>query len=283
MAAKPEFHFIRACSTGKFEVVLQLLENGLSPETCDRYGLTGLIWAARKGRIEAAKVLLDFGADVNATDRRSRTALHHAVGYKRRDFVTFIVGRGAALNHIDFHGCTALDLAAHAADEKTIALLESHGAQRVKTAGYALARFPGRVSFTLPAVMGGTPEFVDREQQQLRRLFGQWTGEYCSEIRYFSFMLFVDGDLIRHSEREKKRGPQKAQRSRDSLLVKIYVPEDWWNPNPSGHKTHLVDAIEEGLRGMITLMQRNKHYINSELLLADWAKVKSTFLDEISS
>jgi hypothetical protein len=279
MASKPEFLFIRACSVGRPDAVRQLLESGVSPETRDRYGLTGLIWAGRKGHVEVAEILLESGADVDVTDRRNRTALHHAVGYKRRDFVRFITEKGASLNVKDVHDCTALDLATYQADEKTIALLESHGAQRVKTADHVLARSRDKNSFTLPAVMGGTPEFVHREQQQLRRLFGQWIGEYCSEIKVFSFMLFVDGDLIRHSERENKRGPQKARRSRDSLHVKIYVPEDWWNPNPSAHKTHLVDAIEEGLRGMIALMQRNRRYINADLLLSDWAKIKSAFLE----
>jgi hypothetical protein len=283
MAINPEFQFIRACSVGRPEVIRQLLANGVSPETRDRYGLTGLIWAGRKGNVEVAEILLESGADVNATDRRGRTALHHAVSYKRRGFVSFITAKGVSLDAKDVHDCTALDLATHTADERTIAFLESRGALRVTTAEFALARSPGKNSFTLPAVMGGTPEFAHREQQQLRRLFGQWIGEYCSEIKTFSFMLFVDGDLIRHSEREKKCGPQKARRRRDSLYVEIYVPENWWEPNPSGHKTLLVEAIEYGLHDMIALMRRNKHRINSELLLADWAKVKNAFLSEMSS
>ena len=58
MAPKPETQFIRACSTGKPEVVRELLEGGLSPETRDNYGLTGLIWAGRKGQVGVAEILL---------------------------------------------------------------------------------------------------------------------------------------------------------------------------------------------------------------------------------
>ena len=79
MAPKPEVQFIRACTTGKSEVVRELLQGGLSPETRDTYGLTGLIWAGRKGQVAVARVLLAGGADLEAKDRRGRTALHHAL------------------------------------------------------------------------------------------------------------------------------------------------------------------------------------------------------------
>ena len=75
MAPKPETQFIRACSTGKSEVVRELLQGGISTETRDTYGLTGLIWAGRKGQVGVAEVLLAGGADVEAKDRTGRTAL----------------------------------------------------------------------------------------------------------------------------------------------------------------------------------------------------------------
>jgi hypothetical protein len=279
MNTKPETELIRACSSGKPETVRRLLEAGLSPETRDGYGLTGLIWAGRKGQVEVAKVLLEFGASIDAKDRRGRTALHHSVGYKRREFAVFIAARGAFLDPIDTHGCTPLDLAAFAVDEKTIALLESLGAKRVKTAEQVRLRRLGTNGFMLPAIMGGTPEFVEREQQQLRSAFNQWTGDYTDVIKDFVFLLLVDGTYIHHTDREKLKGVQPAKRKRDVLEVTIGISEDWWNPSPESHKRHLASAIEEGLHSMIALLQRNRHPISADLLLSDWERVKLNFLE----
>jgi hypothetical protein len=74
-------------------------------------------------------------------------------------------------------------------------------------------------------------------------------------------------------------GPQKAQRSGNWLTVKIGVPEEWWSENETTYKTHLADSIEAGLNSMITLLQRNKHEVDAEQLLADWATVKREFLE----
>jgi len=133
MAPKPETQFIRACSTGKAEVIRELLQGGLSPETRDTYGLTGLIWAGRKGQVAAAEVLLVGGADPEAKDRTGRTALHHAVAFKRLDFVQFIANHGAFLNPVDMHGCTPLDLASWPVDSKMVELLMRLGAERKKS------------------------------------------------------------------------------------------------------------------------------------------------------
>ena len=103
--------FIRACSTGKADVVRKQIQEGLSPDTKDNYGLTGLIWAGRKGRVGVAKVLVEAGADLDAKDRRGRTALFHAVVFNRHEFVEYIAAQGAFLSPIDEHGCTPLDLA----------------------------------------------------------------------------------------------------------------------------------------------------------------------------
>ena len=132
MAPKPETQFVRACSTGKPEVVRDLLQGRISPETRDTYGLTGLIWAGRKGQVGVAEVLLAGGADLEAKDLTGRTALHHAVAFKRPDFVGFIANHGAFLNPVDMHGCTPLDLATMAGDTM-VALLEQLGAQRRKS------------------------------------------------------------------------------------------------------------------------------------------------------
>ena len=52
MPGKAELQLIRACSTGKVATALDLLQQGLSADTRDQYGLTGRMWAARKRQIE---------------------------------------------------------------------------------------------------------------------------------------------------------------------------------------------------------------------------------------
>lgn len=282
MAAKPETSFIRACSSGKSDTVRGLIHGGLSPDTRDTYGLTGLIWAGRKGQVEVAKALVEGGADLEGKDRRGRTSLCHAAAFKRYAFVQYIIAQGAFVNPIDLHGCTPLDLASMLGDGKMVDLLLRLGARRETTHDPSTSGSRGTNSFSLPAIMGGpdTPDHVRNDQQQLRDAFNRWTGDYTHAIKSFIFFLLVDGAMICHTENEKILGVQKARRSGDCLQVKIGVPEAWWRPNPATHKTHLANAVEEGLHLMIGLLQRNRHDVKAESLLADWKKVKTEYLEK---
>jgi Ankyrin repeats (many copies) len=279
MAPKPETQFIRACSTGKSELVRELLLGGLSPDTRDTYGLTGLIWAGRKGQVAVAEVLLAGGADLEAKDRRGRTALHHAVAFKRLDFVELIANRGVFLSPVDMHGCTPLDLASWPVDSKMVSLLKQLGAERKKSQEPPEKR-RGLNRFASGGASGGPdlPIEVERVRVQLNTLLHHWTGEYSTAVEGFSFPLFVDGSLVRYTEQMNLLGPQKPRRSGTWLMVKIGVPESWWRDNETAYKTHLTDSIEEGFNSMIALLQRNKHEVNAERLLADWAAVKREFL-----
>ena len=279
MAPKPETQFIRACSTGRSEVVRELLQGGISPETRDSYGLTGLIWAGRKGQVGVAEILLAGGADLEAKDRRGRTALHHAAALKHPDFVGFIANHGAFLNPVDMHGCTPLDLATMAGD-KMVALLEQFGAQRRKSEKSPEKR-KGLNRFGSGGASGGPdlPIGVDRVCVQLNTLLHRWTGDYSPAVEGFSFPLYVDGSLVCYTEQMNLQGPQKPRRGGSWLIVKIGVPERWWREDETKYKTHLTDSIEAGLNSMIALLQPNKHEVNAAQLLADWATVKSEFLE----
>lgn len=186
MAPKLETQFIRACSAGKAVVLHELLQGGLSPETRDTYGLTGLIWAARKGHVGIAEVLLASGADPDAKDRRGRTALHHAVALKQPDFVRFLTSQGAFVNPVDMHGCTPLDLATMSGD-KMAALLEEFGAHRKKSEKPPEQK-KGFNRFGSTGAVGGPdlPVEVQRVRVQLNTLLRRWTGQYSPAIEGFS-------------------------------------------------------------------------------------------------
>ena len=106
---------------------------GIPTEARDRDGLTGLIWASRAGNVKIAELLLQCGAKIDVKDVNGRTPLHHAVGHRKHDFIQFVAEKGARLNLVDVYGCTALDLATILQDPELIGVLESLGAERVRT------------------------------------------------------------------------------------------------------------------------------------------------------
>ena len=281
MAAKPATTFIRACSTGKPEVVRQLIQAGLSPNTTDNYGLTGLIWAGRKGQVEVAKALIEAGADLEAPDRRGRTALSHAVTLKRHAFVQFIASQGAFLNPVDAHGWTPLDLASMPREAKMVEILEQLGAERKATQKPSPQEEQSLNRFSSGGATGGPdlPTEVERIHIQLHGLLRRWTGDYAPAVHTLCFPLFVDASLIRYTDTMNLSGPQAAKRKKDWLEVRIGVPERWWREAEPAYKQRLAGAIEEGLHSMIALLQRNRHAVKGEQLLADWRKVRQEFLD----
>lgn len=279
MAPNTKLQFIRACSTGKSQVVRELLQAGMSPETRDDYGLTGLIWVGRKGNIQIAEILLDAGADIEGKDRRGRTSLHHAVIFKRYAFVEFLAIRHASINSTDLHGCTPLDLASMPLDKKMVRLLKEKGAQR-RLSEEPIASDKGN-SFYFGAGPGGPdlPIEVERVHIQFAGLMRQWSGNYTEAIRTFGFMMYVDGSLIRYTETMNILGPQKAKRKRDWLEVKIGVPESWWREDEIHYKQRIAAAIEDGFTSMIALLIRNKYQIDDSALKRDWHHLKTEFLN----
>jgi hypothetical protein len=281
MAAKPETLFIRACSTGKAETVRHLIQGGLSPNTQDTYGLTGLIWAGRKGQIEVARVLVEAGAELDGKDRTGRTALSHAVVFKRHAFVKFMTSNGAFLNPVDMHGWTPLDLASIPKDAKMVEILKELGAQRKSTQEPPPEDETHTNTFYGGTGVGGPdlPIEVERIHIQLSAAMRSWKGDYTSAIKTFGFVLFVDGSVIRYTQTMKLIGTQKAKRKRDWVEVRVGVPESWWREEEPAYKKRLADSIGEGLHSAIALLQRNRHDVKVELLLADWVNVRKEFLD----
>jgi len=280
MAAKPETLFIRACSAGRVETVESLLQQGMSPDTQDKYGLSGLIWAGRKGQVEVAKALLERGADIESQDRRGRTALFHAVAYKRLAFVEFLIEKGAQLNTVDAHGWTALDLATMPLQPHITKALEAHGAQRKATQAPMLPKPEERNRFYCGGAIGGPnlPVEVMRIQFQLSGLMYKWRGDYTDVAEVIDLALYVDGSAIRYTEQMKLIGVGKVTRSKTWIYAKIGVPESWWREDEPAYKLRLTGAIEEALHKIIDMLKRNKHTIREQQLLADWEKRKHEFL-----
>jgi ankyrin repeat protein len=121
--------FFDACSSGRLELIAEVLSAGGPPDVRDENQLTGLIWAARKGQIPVARMLLDHGASIEAADVRGRTALFHAVSYKRYEFVEFLAQAGANLSPVDSHGWSPLDVAEVSQFKKMADLLRGLGAR----------------------------------------------------------------------------------------------------------------------------------------------------------
>lgn len=281
MAPKPEIEFIRACSNGRLDTLKQLISSGLSPETKDKYGLTGLIWAGRKGQIDVAKILLEAGADIDGKDRRGRTALSHAVAFKRHVFVQFLVTEGAFLDPVDAHGWTPLDIASMPLNAKMVEILKRLGAQRKSTQEPPPDDESKPNKFYWGGGIGGPdlPIEVKRIHIQLGTAMYKWRGHYTDAIKFFAFAAYVDASLVRFTEQMNILGPQRAKRKRDWVEVRIGVPESWWREEESVYKQHIVDSVEEGFHSMIALLRRNRHAINAEALLADWSSVRKEFLE----
>ena len=125
--------FVSACLNGRADEVELLIDQGLSPDTCDQYKLSGLILAGRKGQVNVAKVLLSRGATIDYRDVRGRTPLSHAVTFKRYEYVEYLASQGADVNPVDMHGWTPLDVAATSHFVKMTQLLEKLGGRRAAT------------------------------------------------------------------------------------------------------------------------------------------------------
>ena len=138
-----------------------------------------------------------------------------------------------------------------------------------------------RNSFATGGATGGPnlPIEVERIHIQLNMVLHNWRGGYTNDVTHFAFPRFVDGSVVQYTQQMGFVGAQPARRNRDWLTVKIGIPETWWREPEAGYKKHLTDEMDRGFESMIALLKRNKHAIDSDLLLADWEKVKQEFLE----
>ena len=70
---------INDARTGRYDDVLQHLNNGVPVDGVDQYGETSLKWAARNGNYNICQLLLDRGAVADREDYGGWTALQVSI------------------------------------------------------------------------------------------------------------------------------------------------------------------------------------------------------------
>jgi hypothetical protein len=134
--------------------------------------------------------------------------------------------------------------------------------------------------FTLGGAVGGPDAAVGTGCSiGITKAINQWSGDYCGDIRQFAFLLLVDGQFIKYTEKFDIHGAQKAKRKKDRVEVEIGVPAEWWREKGGAeYKPRLASEIEKGLYSMIELLQSKGSVVKSKELLADWGKIKEEYL-----
>jgi len=79
--------FFKAVAQGQGSLLEPLLHGGLSANSRDPQGRTGLIVAATAGQRESVQLLIKAGADLEAVDRRGDNALRAAIYAEQADIV----------------------------------------------------------------------------------------------------------------------------------------------------------------------------------------------------
>ncbi|XP_064615023.1 ankyrin repeat domain-containing protein 54-like isoform X2 [Liolophura sinensis] len=106
-------HFKQGKTVGRDIAVLELLESGVDPSSCDDKKRTPLHFAAAQGNELIVKLLLDHGADPNLTDILGNTPLHLAACTIASHIavVTLLLKAGTNLRAVDKSGRTPLSFA----------------------------------------------------------------------------------------------------------------------------------------------------------------------------
>ena len=98
----------------------------------DLFGMTPLMWAARRDNHTYLSILLSQGSQIGLRDSEGGTALHHAVGAGSLECVNTLLNAGADPNNADNIGVTPLHdvgpLITHPNIKNLVTLLHGHGA-----------------------------------------------------------------------------------------------------------------------------------------------------------
>ncbi|GIL88133.1 hypothetical protein Vretifemale_16146, partial [Volvox reticuliferus] len=89
------FEFLNTAAQGDVESLRTMLAQGISPNTADYDGRTGLMLASAKGHDEMVQLLLDAGAEKDKTDAFGITALAEAVKNEHDSTIELMLKYGA--------------------------------------------------------------------------------------------------------------------------------------------------------------------------------------------
>jgi len=106
-------------------MVRELMALGVSINSKDEHGDTGLTLAADMGNVKSVILLIKYGANIEAADNEGRTAMVSAAYKGHVDVVKALAAHRGRLNAQDNHGLSALHLAATNHDEEMVRTLIS--------------------------------------------------------------------------------------------------------------------------------------------------------------
>lgn len=117
-----------AASTGRRSTVSLLLEKRASVDSLDRYHRTPLFVACTYGRTEVVERLLEERADPTIEEAGGLTPLDLAVVSNRRSILEAFITSGVSMNQLNSRGMSPLCLAASVGDIAMVELLLAKGA-----------------------------------------------------------------------------------------------------------------------------------------------------------
>jgi hypothetical protein len=118
-----------AIRSGKFEIVVYLVEHGANVAHTDSEGMTALLWVCDEEDITAVKYLLEHGASLTESSNDGTTALLRAASGGRLQLVRYLhsLECSASITETDGSGNTALLRAAMYHNPKVVQWLLEYG------------------------------------------------------------------------------------------------------------------------------------------------------------
>jgi 26S proteasome non-ATPase regulatory subunit 10 len=158
-----------AVSAGHENVVRELIGAGADINRTNDKGITPLHYAASKSRIDIGRLLISRGANYNARDKANQLPLHRAASTGSGGFIQLLLESSSPsnklrLNTADRIGNTALHLAMDSAHAAAAVLLINAGADRTRE------NLDGETPETIPGVGG--------QEQKLAR---QYVIDHCGK------------------------------------------------------------------------------------------------------
>ena len=124
---------LAASAAGDGDTVTKLLQEGVSVNSRDEMGFTGLHVGAQEGHDDIVKIFLDHEADVNIRGWNNKTPLMWAANSGHLSIARLLISYGADLELRDDDGKTALKAAAQNNYPDIVSEILSRGAQEYVT------------------------------------------------------------------------------------------------------------------------------------------------------